>query len=173
MDDFILLPIKERALIFNEAAKRHGKMSAKVLEKDFWVCWSLKKLFGIPEISKHLTFKGGTSLSKVYGLIDRFSEDVDLTIDKEYLGISIDSRLQMESSRKARQEFRKKLDNACIKFLTERLLPLIKKQFSTSLVQNDWKLDIDSNDPLSIFFSLSSISQLWYERYCRKRARLY
>ena len=55
--------------------------SIAVVEKDFWVCWTLKHLFEHPELSKLLIFKGGTSLSKVFGLIDRFSEDIDLILD--------------------------------------------------------------------------------------------
>ena len=48
-----------------------------MIEKDFWVCWTLSRLFSSPELKKSLRFKGGTSLSKVYGVIDRFSEDLD------------------------------------------------------------------------------------------------
>lgn len=55
--------------------------SIAVVEKDFWVCWTLKQLFEHPKLSKQLIFKGGTSLSKVFGLIDRFSEDIDLVLD--------------------------------------------------------------------------------------------
>lgn len=55
--------------------------SAAVVEKDFWVCWTLKHIFEHPELSRILIFKGGTSLSKVHGLIDRFSEDIDLILD--------------------------------------------------------------------------------------------
>ncbi|MFC5699636.1 nucleotidyl transferase AbiEii/AbiGii toxin family protein [Pseudomonas sp. GCM10022186] len=53
---------------------------AYLLEKDLWVVWALRELFTSP-LGEHLTFKGGTSLSKVYRLIDRFSEDIDLTYD--------------------------------------------------------------------------------------------
>lgn len=57
-----------------------------VIEKDFWVCWTLGEIFSLPEFGQHMTFKGGTSLSKVYGLIDRFSEDIDLSFHREFLG---------------------------------------------------------------------------------------
>ena len=57
-----------------------------MIEKDFWVCWVLKQLFADPELGNHLVFKGGTSLSKVFGLIDRFSEDIDLVLDWQLLG---------------------------------------------------------------------------------------
>src|SRR3972149_9652592 len=56
------------------------------VEKDFWVCWTLQKLFSLPEWGEHLTFKGGTSLSKGWKLIERFSEDIDVVIDRDALG---------------------------------------------------------------------------------------
>jgi len=57
-----------------------GKMGVDVtiIEKDFWVCWVLKSLFSLPFGHPLMVFKGGTSLSKAYGLIDRFSEDIDI-----------------------------------------------------------------------------------------------
>jgi len=55
-----------------------------LLEKDVWVVWALNTVFVAP-FGPHLTFKGGTSLSKAYGLIQRFSEDVDLTYDVRQL----------------------------------------------------------------------------------------
>jgi hypothetical protein len=56
-------------------------MTPAIAEKDFWVTWTLDKLFAHPELSRLLMFKGGTSLSKVFGLIERFSEDIDLILD--------------------------------------------------------------------------------------------
>jgi predicted nucleotidyltransferase component of viral defense system len=57
----------------------------QLIEKDFWVCWILKILFSLPESGDHLTFKGGTSLSKCYDVIRRFSEDVDVSIERTFL----------------------------------------------------------------------------------------
>ena len=58
-------------------------LQAVSVEKDFWVCWTLRELFRLPGVGEHLTFKGGTSLSKAWKLIERFSEDIDLVVDKE------------------------------------------------------------------------------------------
>lgn len=85
MDKVALLSAKERTELFEESARSRGLLPA-ITEKDFWVCWVLKKLFESKELSKHLVFKGGTSLSKVYGVIDRFSEDIDLILDWGLLG---------------------------------------------------------------------------------------
>ena len=60
--------------------------SSALIEKDFWVCWLLGLLFADPELAPHLVFKGGTSLSKVYGIIERFSEDIDLSMSPAFVG---------------------------------------------------------------------------------------
>lgn len=57
-----------------------------IIEKDFWVCWLLSMIFSQPDLGPHLVFKGGTSLSKVFGVIDRFSEDVDLSVSPAFVG---------------------------------------------------------------------------------------
>jgi hypothetical protein len=80
MDKIAALPGVERSELFSETAARRG-MTAAIVEKDFWICWTLDKLFAHPELSRILMFKGGTSLSKVFGLIERFSEDIDLILD--------------------------------------------------------------------------------------------
>ena len=61
-------------------------MNPAVVEKDFWVCWVLSRLFGDPLLKQHIVFKGGTSLSKVFGIIERFSEDIDLVLDWRLFG---------------------------------------------------------------------------------------
>ena len=78
-EDFLSLDVREQGDILRTVAVRSGR-AAVILEKDIWVCWVLRALFSIPD--RHpMAFKGGTSLSKVYGIIDRFSEDVDITLD--------------------------------------------------------------------------------------------
>ena len=78
-DAFLSLPAHERTEILQTVAARTGRQ-ADLLEKDIWICWALDILFSNP--TRHpMAFKGGTSLSKVYRVIDRFSEDVDLTLD--------------------------------------------------------------------------------------------
>ncbi len=70
----------ERSELFRGTATRTGLPPA-VVEKDFWVCWTLGRIFADSRLAKKLLFKGGTSLSKVFGLIQRFSEDIDLILD--------------------------------------------------------------------------------------------
>lgn len=76
---FLLLAAEDRREALSVAADRSGR-PAHLFEKDAWVVWALATLYGSP-LGEHLVFKGGTSLSKAYGVIRRFSEDVDLTYD--------------------------------------------------------------------------------------------
>ena len=78
-EPFLSLGARERADILRTVAAR-SRRSAVILEKDIWVCWVLQALFSMPD-PHPMAFKGGTSLSKVYGIIARFSEDVDVTLD--------------------------------------------------------------------------------------------
>jgi len=76
----------ERRDVFLTTARRLGTAVENV-EKDFWVCWTLDVLFnGLPDDQPRLLFKGGTSLSKSFGLINRFSEDIDVTVFRNDLG---------------------------------------------------------------------------------------
>jgi predicted nucleotidyltransferase component of viral defense system len=81
MDNFAKLSIEDRDVYIQQAANRSG-LTPIIIEKDFWVCWTLDRLSKIDALMPHLTFIGGTSLSKCYGVIQRFSEDIDLTISK-------------------------------------------------------------------------------------------
>ncbi len=71
MDAYLQLSPADRAAACNEYSRRLSLEPVSV-EKDFWVCWTLRELFALPDIGQHLTFKGGTSLSKAWGLIRRF-----------------------------------------------------------------------------------------------------
>lgn len=85
MDKVARFSAAQHRELFSEAAARLD-MTPAVVEKDFWVTWVLDRLFATPELARRLMFKGGTSLSKVYGLIERFSEDIDLILDWRVLG---------------------------------------------------------------------------------------
>jgi hypothetical protein len=75
---------EQRSDLFSETAYKKG-MTPSIVEKDFWVTWTLSKLFKNAELSEVLRFKGGTTLSKVYGVIERFSEDIDLILKWDIL----------------------------------------------------------------------------------------
>ena len=87
-EDFLSLEAREQGDILRTVAARSGR-AAVILEKDVWICWVLRALFSIP--NRHpMAFKGGTSLSKVYGIIDRFSEDLDITLDYRFFNDGFD-----------------------------------------------------------------------------------
>ena len=73
MKTFFKLPAEDRQLAFQQVVGEMGLQAVSV-EKDFWVCWTLRELFSMPGVRDHLTFKGGTSLSKAWKFIERFSE---------------------------------------------------------------------------------------------------
>ena len=85
-DNFIILPEQTRINAFTETATRKALPSVAV-EKDWWVTAVLRALFALP-YAENLSFKGGTSLSKCYNLIERFSEDIDIAVNREFLGYS-------------------------------------------------------------------------------------
>jgi predicted nucleotidyltransferase component of viral defense system len=82
---FLSASENDRADAFLAASQRIGA-NVQHVEKDFWVCWTLDMLYhGLSSGAPRLLFKGGTALSKGYGLINRFSEDIDITAFREDL----------------------------------------------------------------------------------------
>jgi predicted nucleotidyltransferase component of viral defense system len=88
MDDVARLPTGDRTDLFTATASLRG-LTPAIIEKDFWVCWTLKRIFTLPDPPAGLLFKGGTSLSKMFGVIERFSEDVDLSFDRARLDLAL------------------------------------------------------------------------------------
>lgn len=85
--NFIDLSKEDRLDILDRVFSELNIRQQEVIEKDWWVTAVLRAMFGLP-YADHLSFKGGTSLSKCWHLIDRFSEDIDVAIDREYLGFT-------------------------------------------------------------------------------------
>src|SRR5580704_12642686 len=79
VENYLTLPRKDRFDALGVASTESGR-PAHLLEKDIWVVWAIDGLF-TSEFGKHLVFKGGTSLSKAYDVIGRFSQDIDVTYD--------------------------------------------------------------------------------------------
>lgn len=125
MNRVATLPEEERNELFTLAAERRGMGSIAVVEKDFWVCWTLKQLFEHPELSKQLIFKGGTSLSKVYGLIDRFSEDIDLVLDWRVVN-EVQDPMEERSTTKQRKINEVLNERACA-YIADRMVPRLEE----------------------------------------------
>jgi hypothetical protein len=117
------------------------------VEKDFWVCLTLRELFSLPEIAEHLTFKGGTSLSKAWGLIDRFSEDIDLTIGRDTLGFDGDHGPETAKSGKEQQRRLQRLKQACGELIAKQLAPELETRMKAILATKEpWSLTSDAQD---------------------------
>ena len=84
--NWLNLPKDKQQELFKQLSFKTG-VQPQAIEKDAWVTLVLRIIFN-SQIAEHLAFKGGTSLSKAYGLIKRFSEDIDIAIDREFLGFS-------------------------------------------------------------------------------------
>lgn len=112
MDSIATASVSTRRDLFQETAHRRG-LSPVVIEKDFWVCWALKHAFALPTLGANLIFKGGTSLSKVFNLIQRFSEDIDLSLRRDYLGFSGDDDPELAVSKNQQQNRVKALRKKC------------------------------------------------------------
>jgi len=147
MDDFARQPEEERRQYFDEAAARRGLLP-QIIEKDFWVCWTLRRLFSLEEFRDHLTFKGGTTLSKVYGVIERFSEDVDVAIEREFLGFGGDEEPEKGGSGKERERRLDRLRQMCQTTIAERLQPQLRDAIAVAVgTLNDWSVSLDPDDP--------------------------
>ena len=122
------LPAEQRNELFSLAAERLGMGSVAVVEKDFWVCWTLKHLFEHPALSKLLIFKGGTSLSKVFGLIDRFSEDIDLILDWRAV---TDEDPMAERSKTKQEKLNEEINEKARIYISKTLVPMLDEALST------------------------------------------
>jgi Nucleotidyl transferase AbiEii toxin, Type IV TA system len=141
MNKIALLSPEQRNELFAETA-REMKTTEAIVEKDFWVVWTLDKIFADKHLGKVLKFKGGTSLSKVYDLIGRFSEDIDLILDwREVTG----EDPYQERTKTKQSKFNEATNEAAQTYIREALLPLI-----TKLLEPLCSCAIDGDDPHSI-----------------------
>ena len=121
MNKIASLTEKERRELFLETASRKHMTNA-IVEKDFWVVWVLDKLFMDNKLSKILMFKGGTSLSKIYGLIERYSEDIDLILDWKLL---TKEDPNADRSKSQQSKYNKFINEKAKVYIKDELLPVI------------------------------------------------
>ena len=119
---FLALDARERADILRTVAARSGR-SAVILEKDVWICWVLEALFSMPD-PHPMAFKGGTSLSKVYRVIDRFSEDVDVTLDYRAFDAGFDPFAD-GASRTGTRRFSERLRDRTARYIRDAVGPAL------------------------------------------------
>lgn len=148
MADFFQLPIEDRLELLQLAADRSGRPT-HLLEKDIWVVWALQKLFASHH-GKHLVFKGGTSLSKAYGVIRRFSEDVDLTYDIRAIASDLvgDLAEPIPTSNAQQKKWTKEIRSRLDKWITDEITPYLQQhieqqQLAATLRTEEGKAFID------------------------------
>lgn len=149
MDDVARLPATDRLDLFSASARQRG-LTAEIIEKDFWVCWTLKRVFSMPGPPAGLLFKGGTSLSKVFGVIERFSEDVDLSFNRAELGFGDENDPLNALTKRKRKQVLESLSETCRLVIRERFLPQLKAEFGAALGESaptSWDLEPARDDP--------------------------
>jgi hypothetical protein len=147
-------PDDERLELFRNTSDRMGLQDA-IIEKDFWVCYTLDYLFHRSPWKDQLSFKGGTSLSKAFGAIQRFSEDIDLVLDWRVLGYGLMEPWNKRSNTK-QDAFNKEANARAAAFLKNDFLPSVKRDLSSELGRES-SLTIDERDGLTVLFAYPSL----------------
>lgn len=125
------LSADEREELFLNTAKKINIPPA-IAEKDFWVCYMLDYLFNRCAWKNRIVFKGGTSLSKAYHLIERFSEDIDLILDWRLLGYGIKEPWEMRSNTQ-QDKFSETSEKKTTRLIEEVLIPMMQTDISAEL----------------------------------------
>lgn len=143
MTDFISLPQVDREYLIRTTAERIGNIPPVSIEKDYWLVWVLAQLFTL-DIADHLYFRGGTSLSKVYRLIDRFSEDIDLGLDRKYFDFD-DEELLACPNVSQQDKLVKSLNRKNREFIKTILIKDLETTFSATLPASAWSLEFEQD----------------------------
>ncbi len=120
MYKFALMSKKDKDFIFTKVAKNKN-INKSLVEKDFYVCLMLDYLFNKSKFKDAFTLKGGTSLSKCFNIINRFSEDIDLILDWRFLGVNDDEPFLNRSNTK-QDKYNKELNHKAAILLKKNCL---------------------------------------------------
>jgi len=151
MDKVARLKPEDRSDLFRAAAEQR-ELTVGIIEKDFWVCWVLRRIYTLTQPPAQIYFKGGTSLSKVFRVIDRMSEDVDLVIDRTDLGFTGPKDPATQGlSNKARQRLVEDIKASARDFVRGELKPALDQAFSEALgvvaSSTTWGTTLAEDDP--------------------------
>ncbi len=150
---FIDLSKEDRTDVLDRVSTELNIRQREVIEKDWWVTAVLRAMYSLP-YAQHLSFKGGTSLSKCWHLVDRFSEDIDITIDREYLGFS---------GTLSKTQISDKLRRATCSFVRETMQHDIAEQLhKNGIAKNKFQVNVDithitTTDPETININYDSV----------------
>lgn len=144
------LSVSDQADVLQSLAPMMGRR-AEILEKDIWLCQVLDILFQLP-CRKPMAFKGGTSLSKVYKAIDRFSEDIDVTVD--YRSLVADApELESMTSNSQRSKLSDALKAALTTHVIDELVPALQAVLATALPTQPTSIEVsDEAEKLWVFY---------------------
>ena len=146
MDRLAQSETKARGELFERTGDRVD-IHPGLVEKDFWVCWTLKHLFSIPEFESRLLFKGGTTLSKIFGVIRRFSEDIDMAVDYVALGFTGDRDPLTPMSNTKRTKLLDEMLMVCRDYIASDFLSSLRSRMAEILPPDaDWDLYVDPED---------------------------
>lgn len=150
---FIDLSKEDRTDVLDRVSTELNIRQREVIEKDWWVTAVLRAMYSLP-YAQHLSFKGGTSLSKCWHLVDRFSEDIDITIDREYPGFS---------GTLSKTQISDKLRRATCSFVRETMQHDIAEQLhKNGIAKNKFQVNVDithitTTDPETININYDSV----------------
>ena len=145
MDTWAQAKAADREALFTQTAAARD-MSPGIVEKDFWVCWTLHHVFRLEGIPR-LMFKGGTSLSKVFGIITRFSEDIDLVINRHELGFGGDDDPANQKGTGLRKRTIERLRETCADFISAAFIPKLEAQIRSVIGGTGWSVELDPTAP--------------------------
>jgi len=146
--DIVRAEPADRADLFLTTARRLGAPLINI-EKDFWVCWTLNTLYHrLPKDEPRLLLKGGTSLSKAYGLINRFSEDIDVTVFRSDLGHPGSTAEIAALSNKKRKATLEAIAVECSRYITTDLQAAVSEALDTD-TDGEGRVEVDVSDPSS------------------------
>lgn len=180
MNSFLTLPDNRKKAAYEQTSAAI-KVPASYIEKDLWVCWVLKELFVDEELASHLTFRGGTSLSKAFGLIARFSEDIDLSVSRSWLGINAENAPENATNPSQLQRRQKELRKRARERLLEVIAPKLQSRLEKlglnadtwSLELNDEENDLESaRDPYCLFLNYPCLTGVQQTDYIRSRVKI-
>jgi hypothetical protein len=166
------LTLAQRRELFVAAAQKLG-YGAAVVEKDFWVCLTLRHLFTLPGAGQHLVFKGGTSLSKAWGAIRRFSEDVDVSLSREWLGFGGAQDPEQSPSKTKRKAQLEALKAASAAKIQTELVAGLRDRYLADLGASGWEVKPDAQDDQSLIFSYpSALGEPGESAYVRREVKV-
>ena len=161
MQKFILMTSEEKKEVFQSVSYSMG-MRPDIIEKDFWVCFMLNHLFHDCKYKDAFVFKGGTSLSKAYHLIERFSEDIDLILDWRKV-VPLGDNPWADRTKNKQDHFNKTVNANAAEFYTSDLAPTLNDEIKKILGEGHW-ISVDDDDEMVINFYYPQIFEVEYLR---------